>query len=96
MWIAGGKIILDFFNNESIDKKRAMLAQLSKETHRQFNASILEVDDFEELERCVLGLALAASNEKNARTSLKKVLDYIDSHAEARVVTEDTDVFAYD
>ena len=96
MWIAAGKVILDYFNNESEKKKRNLVDKLVKDVRRQFNASILEVADFDELEKCVLGVGLVAATEKTARSSMKKVLDYIDSHSEARVVTEDTDVFGYD
>lgn len=96
MWVSAGKIILDFFGNQNIKEKRHQMAALLDEIHKEFNVSASEVADFDDLEKCVIGLALAAGTEQGARSAMKKVLDHIDSTAFARVVVEDTDVFGYD
>lgn len=96
MFVSAGKLVLDFYNNDSLAEKQKQMMALLKDIHRKFNVSAIEAADFEELERCVIGLALVAGNEKTARAAMKKVLEYIDTTAFARVMTEDTDVFGYD
>ncbi|MBI3542548.1 MAG: DUF503 family protein [Deltaproteobacteria bacterium] len=96
MWVAAGKIVLEFWGNQNIKEKRHQMADLLTEIHKQFNASAAEVSDFDDLERCVIGLALAAGTEQGARAAMKKLLEHVDTNAFARVVVEDTDVFGYD
>lgn len=96
MWLAGGKIVLDFHGNLNIKEKRHQMAQLLDDLHKTFNVSATEVADFDDLERCVIGLALAAGTEQGARSAMKKILEHIDTTSFARVVVEDTDFFGYD
>ncbi|MEW6057130.1 MAG: DUF503 family protein [Bdellovibrionota bacterium] len=96
MFVAAGKIILDFYGNQNIKAKRQNMAELLSDLHKQFNISAVEVEDFDDLERCVIGLALSAGTEQGARSALKKVLEHVDTNSFARVVVEDTEVFAYD
>jgi uncharacterized protein YlxP (DUF503 family) len=96
MWVAAGKVILDFHGNLNLKDKRHQLAELVDDVHRKFNASAAEVADFDDLERCVIGLALAAGTEQGARSAMKKILEHIDTTSFARVMVEDTDIFGYD
>lgn len=96
MWVAAGKVILDFWGNQSLKEKRHNMDELLADLRRDFNISAVEVSDFDDLEKCVIGLALAAGTEKSARAAMKKVLEHIDTTAFARVVVEDTDFFGYD
>ncbi len=93
MFIAGAKIILDFFGNQNLKKKRDELDTLLKELRRKFNISAGEVEDFEDYERCIFGVSLVASSEKAARAAMKNTLEYIDSNSFARVVMEDSEIF---
>ena len=96
MWIAAGKVILDFYGNQNIKQKREQMGGLLGEIHKQFNVSAAEVADFDDLERCVIGLALSAGTEQGARSAMKKVMNHIDTNGFARVWVEDTDIFGYD
>lgn len=96
MFVAAGKVILDFYGNQNIREKRNNMAELLKELHKGFNVSATEIADFDDTERCVIGLALSAGTEHGARSAMKKVLEHIDTTAFARVVVEDTDFFGYD
>lgn len=96
MWVAAGKVILDFWGNQSIKEKRRRMEELLTDLRREFNISAVEVSDFDDLEKCVIGLALSAGTEKSARAAMKKILEHIDTTAFARVVVEDTDFFGYD
>lgn len=96
MWVAAGKIILDFYGNQNIKEKRHQMTDLLDDLHKQFNASATEVADFDDTEKCVIGLSLTAGTEQGARSAMKKLLEHIDSTAFARVMVEDTDFFGYD
>lgn len=96
MWVAAGKIILDFYGNQNIKQKRHHMAELLEDMHKQFNVSATEVADFDDLERCVIGVALSAGTEQGARAAMKKLMEHVDTNAFARVMVEDTDFFGYD
>jgi uncharacterized protein YlxP (DUF503 family) len=96
MWVSAGKIILDFHGNQNIKEKRHQMADLLSDVRKHYNVSATEVADFDDLERCVIGLALSAGTEQGARLAMKHVLEHIDSTSFARVMVEDTDVFGYD
>lgn len=96
MIVGAGKVILDFYNNDDISEKRRMLESLQKDIRKKFNVSICEVADFDDPERCVLGLALAAGTEKGGRAAVEAILEYLNAHSPARVVVEDVEVSALD
>ncbi len=96
MIVASARVILDFYGNQNLKKKRDELEALFKETKRKFNISILEVEDFDDYERCVFGVALVACDEKGARSGLRKLLEHIDASSFARVVMEDSEFFHHD
>jgi uncharacterized protein YlxP (DUF503 family) len=96
MWLSGGKLILDFHGNLNIKEKRHQMEALLSDLRKHYNVSATEIADFDDLERCVIGLALAAGTEQGARSAMKKVIEYIDSTSFARLIVEDTDFFGYD
>lgn len=98
MQIAAGKIVLDFYNNDSVPLKRKQLEELCDSIRKQFNISILEIADFDDAERCVIGFsAVIPENWKTtaAQTFLEKICNTIDTTAFARVVSEDTDLLSH-
>jgi uncharacterized protein YlxP (DUF503 family) len=98
MWVGVGKIILDFYNNEKVSIKQRALEKLCKDIRREFNVSALEVEDFDDLERCVIGFSAVLPqtwNEVKVQKYLEKVCKKIDATSVARVTTEDTDFFKF-
>lgn len=96
MHVGSAKIILDFYGNQNSKKKNEELVKLMNEVRKKFLVSIEEVEDFEDPERCVLGLCFVASSKKNAQNKLKSTLDYIDERAFARVTMSDGQVEPYE
>ncbi|MBI2605803.1 MAG: DUF503 family protein [Deltaproteobacteria bacterium] len=96
MYTAGAKVILDFFNNEELAEKTRRLSTLMKDVRRKFAVSINEVADFDDPERCVLGIALCAATRAGADKAIKAVLEYIDTHSVARVLSEESEIVAFD
>ena len=68
------------------------MQDLIREVQKEFNVALAEVEDFPDPERCVVGVAIVAASERDARERMNKVLEYLDAHSFARVVSEDTAV----
>ena len=99
MRIALARITIEFYNNTDIPTKRHALEKVSNELRRLYNVSILEIADFDEPERGILGLSAVIPDsweQRSADSFLKKLLNYIDEHVPARVLSEDSEIAEYD
>jgi uncharacterized protein YlxP (DUF503 family) len=98
MLIGVGRIVLDYHNNQNVAKKRRELEELCADLRKKFNVSALEVADFDDSEKCVLGFAAVIpeswSNIK-ADQFVQKICQTIDETAFARVTVEDWDILAH-
>ena len=97
MRIAAARITLDFFNNTDVAEKRRKLSALCEEVRKQFNVSALEVDELEHPEKCVIGFAAVIPDhwrDASIQRFSKTICEYIDTHAFARVTSEESDITA--
>ncbi len=86
------RLTLDFYNNDRIALKKKNLETLCKEVRRHYNLSILEIEEFEELEKCVIGFAIVfPTHWKKVQTErlLQKICKSIDDTSFARVTSEE-------
>lgn len=98
MWIGLGRLVLDYYGNQSLSDKKNNIESMCKDFRRKFNLSMLEVADFDELERCVVGFAAVMPEtwrEEKARDFIAKMVEEIDRAAFARVTVEDWDIHSY-
>ncbi len=98
MLIGAGRIVLDFYNNDNVALKRRQLTELCDDLRRKFNVSALEVADFDDPERCVIGFAcVIPENWKttSAKSLVEKICQTIDETAFARVTVEDWDLLSH-
>ncbi len=98
MLIGVGRIVLDFYGNTEVSSKRRQLEELCAELRKKFNLSALEVADFDDPERCVLGFAAVIPEnwkEPSARHFVEKICETIDQTAFARVTVEDWDLLCH-
>ncbi len=94
MFVAIAKLLLDFYGNTELPKKRHEMKQLCALVRRKHNTSAHEIlEKVDDPERCVLGLSLTASSRIDARTAIDQIILYVDSIAFARVVTQEVEVF---
>ena len=87
-----GRIILDFYGNDNVALKQRKIEKLCNEMRRKFNISIMEKEDFDDPERCVIGFACvipANWKRKSADTMMEKICRTVDDAAFARVTLED-------
>lgn len=98
MLIGVGKIVLDFYNNEKVAEKTRNIEELCADLRKKFNVSMLEVADFEDPERCVIGFAAVIPENwktKSAESLMDKICRTVDETAFARVTVEDWDLLAF-
>lgn len=98
MLIGVGRIVLEFYNNTSVPAKRRQLDELCVDLRKKYNLSALEVADFEDPERCVLGFAAVMPenwSNQSADQFVQKICQTLDESAFARVMVEDWDVLSH-
>lgn len=98
MLVAVGKIVLDFYNNDDLNLKRKHLQQLCDEVRKKFNMSLLEVAEFDDTEKCVLGFAVVIPESwktVQAHKFVEKICKTIDTTAFARVIVEDWEFLGF-
>jgi uncharacterized protein YlxP (DUF503 family) len=98
MLIGAGRLVLEFFGNQNVSLKRRNLEELCATLRKQFNLSILEIADFEDPERCVIGFAAAIPENwkvASAQSLCDKICRTIDETAFARVTVEDWDILEH-
>lgn len=91
MVVAAAKIVLDFWGNEEPRDKKKLIEALSQALQKEYHLPLYEVSDHNDLERCVLGLAFCSGDREKARTKMSKVIEFLDKHSAARMVSEDVD-----
>lgn len=98
MDIGVSKIVLDFYQNDQLKIKKRNIESFCKDVKRKFNVSFLEIEEFQDLERCVIGLAaVLPSHWKGSEQEqfIQKVLQYIDQNAFARVIHSDWEILSF-
>ena len=97
MWVAGGRLVLDFFNNTDMALKKRNIDELCKEARRKFNISIVEVDAFDEPEKCAVGFSVTMPthwNRAKAHGFVQKICKDLDETAFARVTSEHWELYS--
>lgn len=98
MFVGTGRIVLDFYNNTEGGKKTRLLEGLCADLRKKFNVSAIEVADFDDPERCVIGFAaVIPENWKtpSAKSFVEKIAAEIDQTAFARVTVEDLELLEH-
>ena len=98
MLVGAARIVLDFYGNQDANKKRRQLEELCGEIRKKFNVSALEVADFDDPEKCVIGFAAVIPENwktSSAKSLMEKICNEIDTTAFARVTVEDWDLLSH-
>lgn len=84
------RLIFDFFNNDDVDFKNNSIKRVAKELRREYNVSASPVHDtmFDNPERGVLVIALAAPSEAAAKQLAEQVLAFLDTNMPGRLTAE--------
>jgi uncharacterized protein YlxP (DUF503 family) len=98
MLVGAARIVLDFYGNQDANKKRRQLEELCNDLRKKFNVSALEVADFDDPEKCVIGFAAVIPENwktKSADSLMERICNEIDQTAFARVTVEDWDLLSH-
>lgn len=98
MMVGTGRIVLDFYNNTEAPKKRRLLEEFCVDLRKKFNISAMEVADFDDPERCVIGFAAVIPESwkmPTAQRLVEKIASEIDKTAFARVTVEDLELLEH-
>ncbi len=98
MMVGTGRIVLDFYNNTEAPKKRRLLEDLCSDLRKKYNVSAMEVADFDDPERCVVGFAAVIPESWRmpaAHSFVEKIAAEIDKTAFARVTVEDLELLEH-
>jgi uncharacterized protein YlxP (DUF503 family) len=98
MLLAVGRLVLDFYNNDALAAKHRGLEELCKDLRKKFNVSALEIADFDDPERCVIGFAAVIPEtwrDQSAQDFLDKIVKEIDEKSFARISVEDVDLLEF-
>src|SRR3954467_443105 len=98
MLVGAARIVCEFYGNQDANKKRRQLEELCQDLRKKFNVSALEVADFDDPERCVIGFAAVIPETwktKTAQGLIETICKHIDATAFARVTVEDWDLLSH-
>ncbi len=98
MWIGVARIVLDFYNNEKTSIKSKHIDSLCKDIRKKFNVSALEVAEFDDPEKCVIGISAVMPEhwkQKAATAFMQTLLEFVDQTSFARVTIEDWDLLSH-
>jgi hypothetical protein len=85
MRVGIAKITLHLGCVSSLKDKRRVLQSLIAHTKREFNVSIAEVEQMDNRERTVLGVALVSNNGRLNQRVLDKLVAFLERHPEVSV-----------
>ena len=97
MMVGVGRLILDYYQNDSMKLKHKNLESIVVELKRKFNISVLEIEDFEDPEKCVFGFSVVIPStweRKSAENFLERICKSVDEISEARLTYEDCKIIA--
>jgi len=98
MRIAAGRIVLDFYGNDHKALKHRKIEELCKDLRKKYNLSALEIDDFDDPEKCVLGFAAVISNHwetEKALQFLHSIQVTLNQISPIRVTVEDCELLEF-
>jgi uncharacterized protein YlxP (DUF503 family) len=81
---------------QSLKDKRMVVRSLRDKVRRTFEISVAEVGLNDLHQRARLGLSLVSNSRKNVEAMLNKIGEFVENHAEARVLAWSQDVLPFE
>lgn len=85
-----GKVVFEFFGNDDENFKKRALERLARDLRKEFNVSCIAVEEnyLTNPERGTLALSAVASTMERGGNLKDSLLEYLDRHAPARILSE--------
>jgi uncharacterized protein len=92
MQVATARFVLRVAWSRSLKDKRQVVRSLRDRLAARFNAAVAEVEDMDNLQRAVLGVAFVGNDAGVLRAELDKVTQLVVAHSEAELVDREVKV----
>lgn len=85
MVVGVGRVVLLLPGNSSLKGKRKVVRSVLDRVRARFNVAAAEVADMDNWRRATLGLSVVSNDSSHANSMLDKILDFINTAADAVV-----------
>jgi uncharacterized protein YlxP (DUF503 family) len=92
MVVGVGTVVLRLHGNTSLKGKRSVVKRLVHRLRNQFNVSVAETGNNDDLGRAEIGLALVGNDRRVINSKLDKVMNLIETMQLAEVVGSDMEI----
>ena len=81
--------------SHSLKAKRMVLGRIKDRTRNKFNVAIAEVGAQDVWQTAVIGFAVVAHSRAFADTQVRRIMDFVESLAVARLIDDEVDILTY-
>jgi uncharacterized protein len=85
MYVGTLKVYLILRQSRSLKDKRQVVSSIKEKLQNAFNISIAEVEEMDDRQQAVLGIAMVSNETGHLQSTLQKVLDALRSHPVAEL-----------
>ncbi len=94
MTVGTCRVELHLAGNTSLKGKRRVVKSIKDRIRGRFNVSVAEVDRLDEWQRATLGIACISNNARLVDETLAKVVNLIETDADALILDYEIDLVA--
>ena len=94
MTVGTCRVELHLAGNRSLKGKRRVVKSIKDRIRGRFNVSVAEVDRLDEWQRATLGIACVSNNARLVDETLAKVVNLIETDADAVMLDYEIDLIA--
>ncbi|BES64375.1 DUF503 domain-containing protein [Gottschalkiaceae bacterium SANA] len=87
MFVKSNKIEIRIFDSFSLKDKRSVVKSIVAKTHRKFNVSISEVEDYDLLNKTTLGIAIVSNNNQLNQQIFNRIIRFIEDNYQAEIIS---------
>ncbi|HWQ69700.1 MAG TPA: DUF503 domain-containing protein [Patescibacteria group bacterium] len=95
MTVGTCRVELHLAGNTSLKGKRRVVKGIKDRIRGRFNVSVAEVDRLDEWQRATLGIACISNNARLVDETLTKVVNLIETDADALILDYEIELMAY-
>ncbi len=95
MTVGTCRVELHVSGNQSLKGKRRVVKSIKDRVQARFNVSIAEVGYLDDWQRATLGIACVANDSRFVDETLSKVVNFIESSADARILDYEIDLVTH-
>ncbi len=91
MYIGSLKVYLILRQSRSLKDKRQVVSSIKEKLQNSFNISIAEVDELDERQQAVLGIAMVSNEMSHLQNTLQKIVEALRAHPVAELAKFELD-----